>query len=277
MRRKLYILSLFCIFSLIFSSNAALAAEFTIPKSDQAAMRQLFEKINKDAADRNSITVNLKADAPTDVKDVLISYDNSQKVTFNTDTFKYATDKSRREALSKFIKGLQNSDVSPQTQQELIAWMQETDSDVSRMMVPLVIDSTSADLYKASKVLSPILPTVRVIIGVGVFIVAIFLIISTVMDLVFIGLPIARESMESWREKGKSRIFLVSSDAVATVREVESNLEGGGYRNAVLLYFRRRAVTYIVLSVCLLYLIVGELGGFIDWILRLGSGVVPGS
>lgn len=274
MKRKLYILSLFCILSLTFFSNMALAADFPIPTSDHAAMEQLFKNINKD--DTNKITVNLKADAPTNVENTLISYAD-QKVTFNTDTFKYATDKSRREALSKFIKGLQNSDVSLQTQQELVAWMQESDSDVSRMLVPMVIDSTSADLYKASKVLSPILPTVRVIIGVGVFIVAIFLIISTVMDLVFIGLPIARESMESWRERGKSRIFLVSSDAVATVREVESNLDGGGYRNAVLLYFRRRAVTYIVLSVCLLYLIVGELGGFIDWILRLGSGIVPGS
>src|SRR5690606_7399930 len=133
-----------------------------------------------------------------------------------------------------------------------------------------------ADLYTAMKWIAPLLPIVRVIFGIGALLITLLLIGTTIVDMAFIGLPIAREQLQTRQdEKGGGKIPFVSSDAVSVVRDVESSLESSrSYKNVYLLYFKRRVLTYIILSICLLYLVVGELGGLIAWLLKLGSGVV---
>jgi hypothetical protein len=197
---------------------------------------------------------------------------------FNNKSFANATEKSRKDALGFFVRELQKSDVSEQTQQRVFDEMSRADSDVSRMLIPLVMSSTSADLYTAMKWVSPFLPILRLVFGIGAFCIFIFLMGSTIVDLAFIGLPIARESLQNKGEQKGGKVPFVSSDAMSVIKETESALDSsGGYKNAYLIYFKRRALTYIILSVCVLYLVVGELGGLIGWLLSLGSGVVGGS
>jgi hypothetical protein len=204
----------------------------------------------------------------------IVTY-GDKKLYFNQKNFTDATEKSKKEALGNFVRGLQKSTVSDQTQQKIFDDMSAADDNVSRMLIPLVMDSTTADLYTAMKWVSPFLPIVRLVFGIGAFCIFLFLMGSTIVDLAFIGLPIARESLQNKGEQKGGKIPFVSSDAMSVIKETESALDSsGGYKNAYLIYFKRRALTYIILSVCVLYLVVGELGGLIGWLLSLGSGVV---
>lgn len=256
---------------------AATETTIKISSADVPSMEQLFTELSESHSSRvsnNSITVDLKASSPSGIDTTLFKFSEPNLI-FYPETFKYATDASKKEALSIFINGLQSSSVSAQTQNNIIDQLNASSSEVSKMLIPLVMDATSADLYTAMKFLKPILPIVRVIFGIGAIVISLFLIGTTIVDLCFIGLPVARERLQARQDERGGRIPFVSSDAVSVVRDVESSLESAGtYKNAYLLYFKRRILTYIILSICILYLVVGELGGLISWILTLGEGVV---
>lgn len=133
--------------------------------------------------------------------------------------------------------------------------------------------NTKADLFTAMKWFSPFQGTLGLILGIGVIFIIVLLIASTVFDLVYIGLPMARNVMDGKAEQnGKPRPFGVSTDAVRVVTENEDNNKGAG-GNMYVAYFKKRVVTYIILAVCILYLISGQLSSVIGWLLGQVSGI----
>ncbi|WP_079913009.1 hypothetical protein [Paenibacillus sp. 32352] len=281
MKKGSFLFLLLIVFSLFTGAVGAFAANdgssdiksIQIPIGDKKHMSEVWSKMGTDG---EYLKLQFKANSGVESSDtrLLVYDDSSGAIKFNSTNFNAATEKSRKNALGIFIEELQKSPVSTQTQQNIIDTMSSYNSDVSVLLIPLVMDSTKADVFTAMKWLNPILPVVRVIFGIGAVFLSIFLIGSTILDLAFIGLPFAREWMDARSESnGKPRF--VTNDALSVVKETEASLDSsGGYKNAYVIYLRRRALTYIVLAICLLYLVVGELGGLIAWILKLGSGVV---
>lgn len=231
----------------------------------------------KEGLNSSRYDVVFKSTAPQGAKnsgDKLIKMGaNGDTVTLNKDAFTYGTDASVKEALSYFVSDLQNSSVSEQGQQDIMDTWSEADSNINKILIPITIDKTSADIYTAMKWLNPFLPIIRVILGVLAILIVVLVILSTTIDLMFIGLPIARERMQGSGDK--KAIPFVSNDAVYAVNETASSLSSsGGYKNAYFTYFKHRAMTYVLLSICVLYLVLGELSGLIAWLLTLGDGVV---
>lgn len=133
--------------------------------------------------------------------------------------------------------------------------------------------NTKADLFTAMKWFSPFQGTLGLILGIGVIFIIVLLIASTVFDLVYIGLPMARNVMDGKAEQnGKPRPFGVSTDAVRVVNENANDNNGTG-GNMYVAYFKKRVVTYIILAVCILYLISGQLSSVIGWLLGQVSGI----
>lgn len=213
--------------------------------------------------------------------DLLTVSEDGRRITFNQAAFAVGTETSRRDAVKLLVDTLKLSDMSPQTQQSIFQQLGSFDKDISVLFVPLIFEQTNADLFSAFRVVAPFLPLVRVILGVMSVVIVFLLMISTVLDLAYIGLPFAREiSVSSSDGRGGSNKTTskppgVSWDAIVSVQETETSLgKEGGYKNAYVTYFRRRVLTYIILSICILYLVVGELGGLIAALLNLASGVV---
>ena len=148
--------------------------------------------------------------------------------------------------------------------------LQQQDRSVATAMLPLLYESVNADLYQAYIIAKPFLDVLNVILGVGCVLLILLLLFSTVMDLAYIGLPMWRESTANKNGGGKTP-FGVSYEAVSTVKEIESNT-GGDYKNGYLLYLKHRGLTYIVLALCIVYLICGGISGIISFVLSLTSG-----
>lgn len=133
--------------------------------------------------------------------------------------------------------------------------------------------NTKADLFTAMKWFSPFQGTVGLILGIGVIFIILLLIASTAFDLVYIGLPMARNVMDGKAEQsGKPRPFGVSTDAVRVVNDNEGDNKGTG-GNMYVAYFKKRVVTYIILAICILYLVSGQLSNVIGWLLGQVSGI----
>lgn len=262
-----------------FAPLTVMAAPINVPGISNLC--EAIKKENKKSAGSvqdSNIHVVLKPGAPEGTKTEVFKC-GADGLTFDKTAFDNGTEKSRKEAMQTLVDSLHKANMTEQNQQYVIDNLISQDSDVSRMMIPLVMDSTNADLYTAMKWLGPLLPIVRVLFGIGAVVISILLVGSTIIDLCFIGLPVMRESMNNRAEgKGSGNIPFVSSDAVSVINETEGSRDSsGGYKNAYLVYFKRRVITYIILSVCLLYLVLGELSGLISWLLSLGDGIVGGS
>lgn len=201
---------------------------------------------------------------------------STNEIKINSLAFKnYSSNKELTKAMKIFVDALSKTDANADVKQQIMADMQDIDSSVSSIMLPLIFQSTKGDMYQAYKITSPFLNLLSIVLGVGAVILILLLLFSTVMDLAYIGLPVWREAQQSKNGNSNKNPFGVSYEALTTVKEVEKGLGGGdgGYRNAYLLYFRRRALTYIILAICIMYLICGGLSGIIGFVLSLVSGI----
>jgi hypothetical protein len=197
---------------------------------------------------------------------------NINKIQFHPENFKTLRDEDQRNITAEFIKNLQNSDVSKQTQQKLFDDMNNASPEISRLIIPMLMDASSADVYGAMRVVSPFLPLLRVILGIIAIGVVFSLGFFTAMDLFFIGIPFFRDKMQSKGDERGGKIPFVSYDAVSVVNETESGTGDGGYKNPVIMYFKRRALTIIAVGVCLVYLVFGGLGALFSGFMSLFSG-----
>ena len=189
-------------------------------------------------------------------------------------TWNELKDKEKTKLLKEFVDGVKElgDDDAVHT---FITDINEQEESVGALMLPMIMEGTKADLYKAYKVVEPFLDVLNIVLGVGCVILILLLFASTVMDLAYIGLPVWREAQAAKGGSGKHP-FGVSYEALTTVQEVEKGIGGGdgGYKNAYLLYFKRRALTYIILAICIMYLICGGISGIIAFVLSLTSGIV---
>ena len=197
----------------------------------------------------------------------------SNAILINPTAFKEAKQSDVTKAMRLFTEAMVELSDSADAVQQVMQDMQATDPSVSTIMLPLIFDSVQGDMFVAYKITSPFLSILSIVLGVGAVGLIILLMFSTVMDLVYIGLPVWREAKQG--KDGSKNPFGVSYEAMRTVEEVEKGIGGGDgeYRNAYLLYFKRRALTYIILAICIMYLICGGLSGIIGFVLQLVSGI----
>ena len=213
--------------------------------------------------------VNIKG-VPTELAKV-----EEATMTIDMETWKAAKSDDITKTMKTFVDCLDATAASDDAVKEFMQAFEDTDRSVSSVMLPMVFRETKANIYEAYKIVEPFLDVLNVVLGVGCVALILLLMFSTVMDLAYIGLPVWREAQEA-KNGAKKHPFGVSYEALRTVEETEKNLGGGDgeYKNAYLLYFKRRALTYIILAICIMYLICGGLSGIIAFVLSLTGGIV---
>jgi len=141
------------------------------------------------------------------------------------------------------------------------------DLDVSTSsLVRQLSDDVNADFSEAySRYFKPWSGELGIALGVislGMFI---SLTMMILVDLAYIVLPFFQMLFTDLGYK-KNRPMFVSIEAVNAVREAESKA-GQGYTNPVGVYFHSKAKQLIAISVCLVYLVSGEIYNLIGTII----------
>lgn len=259
-------------FSMVFAADGQL---ITIPPTDTGTVLDVLKGTKNFDSTTNSVKVNNseKTSEGSSVKLNLLSWEDSTKsLYFNVDAFKKGNEKDVKETMTSFIDTLKKSSVPDATQQSIMTEIQATDPSVSAFMIPLIFDNSKADLFTAYKWISPLLGALRTIFGIGAFVIILILVGSTILDLVYMGIPLWREA-KAEKSGSNSRPWGVSYEAYSVIKQTESSTNPGEYKNVYLLYLRRRALTYFLLAICIMYLIAGELGNLVAGLLNLTSGI----
>ena len=177
---------------------------------------------------------------------------------------------------------IDNSDIV--TEDTRTTWLnnvQNCDGIGSQLMTAL-LQNTKPDYASANKIYKPFSGVVSTCLGLGAILIMAALGIVMVLDLSYIGIPLFRgfcdgEGSGNGQGGGGAKSKLVSYEAHSAVQEAEGGQGGGGQgggskKTAVGIYFKKRVIMLIVLGICLLYLIQGQIFTLVSWILDLMSG-----
>lgn len=228
--------------------------------------------------DINKAQYETKDESGSKVK--LFTVENN-KITFDSATFDSLTPDEQERAMKELSESLQESSMTTESKQAVMEEVRASSYKAGSMMIPVIFEDTQADLFSAFKVFQPFASgPLSFILGIGVIIIIVLLMGSTVLDLVYIGVPVMRNYMTTKTEQSTgnamNKPWGITNDAFSAINETEATLQGGDgkYKNAYVIYFKRRIFTYIILAICILYLLSGEIVGFISWLLNLVSGVI---
>lgn len=192
------------------------------------------------------------------------------------------TAKEQKKAIKKFMTKLDKSNVSAQATSDLSTLLGQTADDatveMSVLLLPYIIGETKGDVLGGMNILSGFLPYINIVIGIGAILLVSLLVLSTVLDLAFIGLPQFREWMFDKADKGGNgggKVKGITYAAKAAVEEVEGNGSNGGGsgKNIYLTYLKKRIFDYIILGVALAFLVIGGFENIFSAFLDIGVGL----
>lgn len=196
----------------------------------------------------------------------VINEDNFNKLSSSEQT-RFLTD-----VVAESEENVGKNNVDNSTVQEWWKILQSKTGVGSKFMGVLLKD-TKPDFVAANAIWKPFSGPVGVLLGLGAVVIMSLLGLVIVADIAYIALPPVRIFAEEGK-KGGIRSHLFSYEATQAVKIAEN---GGGNGNgetkqALGIYFKRRVVMLIVLGICLMYLVNGQIYTLVGWILDLVSG-----
>lgn len=154
----------------------------------------------------------------------------------------------------------------------------QTKKGMGSKLLTEILKNTKPDFVRGNAIYQPFSGLIGTVLGLGAILILAFLGIIMVSDLAYITLPPYRALMGGGEGEGGKRDgaakFLVSHEAVSAVIESEGSSEGsqGGYKYAVGIYLKRRAIALILLGLALLYLVQGQIYTLVGYIMDLVQG-----
>lgn len=167
--------------------------------------------------------------------------------------------------------------VTDQTKTTWLTNLQQCNG-VGTQLMNSILQNTKPDYATANRIYEPFSGIVGTCLALGAILIMAFLGITMVLDLSYIGIPAFRMMVGGDDKGGKDgKPKFISWEAVSAVTQAEGGNGGGGQdgsgnKVAVGIYFKKRVIMLIVLGVCLLYLISGQIYTLVSWILDLVSG-----
>lgn len=169
--------------------------------------------------------------------------------------------------------------VSEDTVNEMYRVLQDKSGMGSQLLATL-LSETKPDYATANRLYKPFSGVVGTILGVISILIMSLLGITMALDIAFIVIPAFQLLMggdEGGKDGGNKFSKLISVEARNAVNAAEGGggaggQDGSGHKMALGVYFKARWKGLVLLGICLLYLVQGQIYSFVAWIIDLLSG-----
>lgn len=155
----------------------------------------------------------------------------------------------------------------------------QTKKGAGSKFLSVILENTKPDFVTANEIYKPFSGIVSTILGLIAVVGMALLGVIIVADIFYIVIPPVRmlvaDEVSSGVQGGGGRKSskLFSDDAMYAVKVAEESDDAGGSKKQALgIYLKRRIPMLILLGICLLYLVSGQIYVFVGWILDLVSG-----
>lgn len=154
-------------------------------------------------------------------------------------------------------------------------------SGMGSTMLATLLQNTKPDYVSANRLYEPFSGVVGTILGVVSVLIMAALGVTMALDLAYITIPAFQMALGGTNEGGhgdKSKGIggIISQEAKKAVQAADGGSGGqagsGEYKAAVGIYFKYRWKGLVLLGICLLYLVQGQIYTFVGWFIDLFSG-----
>ena len=192
----------------------------------------------------------------------------------NEDEFQKLSSKAQSEVVSDIAKysneAVESDDIEGVEESTVQTWWKQlqTKQGVGSKFMNEILKNTKPDFVTANRIYKPFSGPISTFIGIFVVFTMGLLGLVMAADIAYIVIPPFRLLVSENNEKGrlpKSKIF-----SSAAIKAVEVAEQGDG--QALGYYFKKRFWELIILGICLMYLVQGQLYTFVGYILDLVSG-----
>ena len=157
--------------------------------------------------------------------------------------------------------------ITAQTQQ---TWIQEIQNHpgVGTRMLTDILQTVKPDFAAARYIFEPFAGPLNTLIALGVIMLMTFLTLTFVFDLSYINIALFQAAASKEGQEGFSLGSLISKEARTAVEDAD------GGKVPTWTYFKKRSIGLIVLGLCLLFFVQGEIYTIVGWLLDMLSGVL---
>lgn len=204
------------------------------------------------------------------------------------DLYTKLTSNSRQELLNDMVNAADekvnedkheedtSSKVTDGTKNNWLVNLQKCDG-VGSQLLTTVLANTKPDFVTANQIYAPFSGLVGTLLGLGAVILFAAVAIVMVLDISYMAIPFIR-TIGTDDSGSQKRPSWVSYEAYYAIQQAEGG-EGGGNtkgagKQALGIYLKKRIGMLVLLGICLLYLIQGQIFTFVGWVLDLVQGFV---
>lgn len=233
-----------------YANNTYKCADGGYKLYDQIAREDTQKPLDEAALD--SLTTGAK-------KDFLTDYFNAGMMIINDDPMDEVTE----EVGTNWLELVQNT------------------AGVGSQLMTTLMAQTKPDYITANRIYKPFSGPVGTVLGIVSILITAFLAITMVLDLAYIAIPTFQLFVDGSDDgkggQGGGKKSFISSEAMEAVQMAQGGQGGGGQNGssnklAVSIYFKKRVLMLVVLGICLLYLVSGNIFALVGWIIDLMSG-----
>lgn len=207
-------------------------------------------------------------------EDFLI-YDSSStsdivNIKINIPSYKELKQNEKQDVMQSALDGIYNSRISRTNKNKIYNELCALDTSTSSLVRQLS-DDVNADFNGAYKYFKPFSGPLGIVLGLFSLVLFALLAMTIVVDIAFMTIPF----IQTWLmgDSGDKAKF-VSLEAVSAVKESASKIGTSEYRSPINYYLKTKTKQLVAISICLLYLVSGQIYSVLAQIIDYFSGIL---
>lgn len=191
------------------------------------------------------------------------------EIILNFTVYKHLEQDAKSKIMSYALESIKDSGISTVASNKIYNFIESQDESTASLVRQLSNDVNAdfARAYMAFKPFSGVLGFVLGVFAIGIFVTLTLMIVT---DLSYIVIPIVRDWLTPASSNAKPKY--VSNEAWYAVKEVDSSTNTS--KNTLLIYFKKKTMQFVILSICILYLLSGQIYTLIGNIMDMFRGVL---
>lgn len=196
--------------------------------------------------------------------------DNTVNIEFNMSDYKEFSQEIKTQIMDVTLSTITNSNVSQSNRVKMYNFVSSQDTVVSNLVKQLS-DDVSADFVGAYSWFRPIARFISVVLGFFTLLVFALLAITICIDLAFLSIPFVNMFLSSKGKDGRPLFVSIEADkaykeALSANNESKINMLGS--------YFSMKSKMLVAMSICILYLVRGQIFSLVGSFMDLFMGFV---
>lgn len=194
---------------------------------------------------------------------------SSCNVSLDMTTYKNYEQSVKTSIMESALTTISNSSMSTMSRNKLYNFIESQDESTASLVRQLSND-VNADFAEAYMMFKPFSGVVGTILGVFAIAIFITLTMMILVDLSYIVIPMIRDFLTPSSANAKPKF--VSNEAWYAVKEVDD--ANDTQKNVLLIYLKKKTMQFVALSICILYLLSGEIYILIGNLMDMFRGIL---